>query len=167
MKRIPSFLFLLGVLTMCFPEPEKSDEMNLTIQLLGTPQCIYLKSPDTTSETPDSQSCIEYAFDQDNQKLILKHLNAGFNCCPESLWCTVIYRHDTIIIQEFEKNMGCKCDCLYDLDMELSGLESGKYHLRLIEPKLGTQQPLIGLLDLQIQKQGRFCVSRSNYPWGL
>lgn len=166
MKRILSFLFLLGLLSSCTIEPENPAEMNLTVRLLGNPQCIYLKSPENHAETPNSQSCMEFAFDQDNRKLILKHLNAGFNCCPESLWCTVTFRNDTIIIQEFEKNMGCKCNCLYDLDMELEGVEPGKYQLRLIEPYLGTQQPLIGLLDLLTQKQGSFCVSRTNYPWG-
>lgn len=165
MKRIISFLFLLGLILMCTSEPENPTEMNLTIRLLGTPQCIHLKSDESQIETPDSQSCVEFSFDRDARKLMLKHLNAGFNCCPESLWCTVTFRNDTIIIQEFEKHVGCKCNCLYDLDMELEGVEPGKYQLRLIEPYLGTQQPLIGLLDLLTQKQGSFCVSRTNYPW--
>ncbi|HAQ17803.1 MAG TPA: hypothetical protein DCR40_01065 [Prolixibacteraceae bacterium] len=165
MKQILSFLFLLGLLSSCISETENPAEMDLMIRLMGNPQCNGLKSAGTTVRTPPSQSCIEYAYDRDNRKLILKHLNAGFNCCPESLWCTVTFRNDTIIIQEFEKHLGCKCNCLYDLDMEVEGLEPGKYHLRLIEPYLGTQQALVGLLDLRSQKQGSFCASRSIYPW--
>jgi len=140
--------------------------MDLTIRLLGIPQCVYLKSSLGLLEPLESQSCIEYAFDQDARKLMVKHLHAGFNCCPESLWCTVVFRNDTIIIEEFEKQMGCNCNCLYDLDLEVEGIESGKYQLRIIEPYISNQQQLIGLLDLRSQKQGSICVSRSIYPWG-
>lgn len=166
MRRILPFLFLFGVLATCTSDPENPGKMDLTVRLIGTPQCVYLKSVEDQSETPESQSCVEYAFDQDAGKLILKHIHAGFNCCPESLWCTVAYRNDTIIIQEFEKNMGCKCNCLYDLDIEVEGIVYGKYQLRLSEPYLATQQPLIFTLDLRTQKQGSFCVPRSIYPWG-
>ncbi len=140
--------------------------MDLTIRLLGIPQCIHLKSDDDVTEIPSSQSCVEFVFDQEARKLSLKHLNAGFNCCPESLWCTVTYRNDTILVQELEKHVGCKCNCLYDLDIEIAGVESGKYQLRFIEPYLGTQQSLIGFLDLRTKTQGSFCAARTNYPWG-
>lgn len=166
MKTILSILFLLSLLFSCTPEPENPTEMDLTIRLLGNPQCNGVKSDGRIVRTPNSQSCVEYAFDQDNRKLMLKHLNAGFNCCPESLWFVVTYRNDSIVIQEFEKNTGCKCNCLYDLDIEVEGLEPGKYQLCLIEPYLGTQQPLTIELDLLAQKQGSFCVSRNIYPWG-
>jgi len=166
MKIFLSFLFLFVLLFSCSSDTENPEEMELTIRLLGNPQCVYLKSSIGQTETPDSQSCIEYAFDLDASKLLLKHIHAGFNCCPEGLWCTVLFRNDTIIIKEFEKQMGCKCNCLYDLDMEVEGVEPGKYHLRIIEPYISNQQQLIGLLDLRSQKQGSFCVSRSIYPWG-
>ncbi|MDP3644828.1 MAG: hypothetical protein Q8S54_16795 [Bacteroidota bacterium] len=165
MKSILSILFLLGLFFSCTSESENQTEMELTIRINGNPQCNGLKSAGAMLQTPPSQSCIEFAFDQYNRKLILKHLNAGFNCCPESLWCTVIYRNDTIIIQEFEKHLGCKCNCLYDLDIEIEGVEPGKYNLRIIEPYLGSQQALVNLLDLRSQKQGSFCASRSIYPW--
>ena len=165
MKYFLYFLFLFALIISCSTENENPEEMELTIRLLGNPQCIYLKSSSKLNETPESQSCIEYAFDKDARKLILKHIHAGFNCCPEGLWCTVLFRNDTIIIKEFENQMGCKCNCLYDLDMEVDGVEPGKYQLQLIEPYLGTQQPLVGLLDLWAQKQGSFCASRSIYPW--
>jgi hypothetical protein len=118
------------------------------------------------AETPNSQSCVAFLFDPETRKLSLKHFNAGFNCCPESLSCTVTYRNDSIIIQEIEQQMGCRCNCLYDLDMEILGVEPGKYQLQLIEPYLGTQQPLVFSIDLLTQKQGSFCISRTNYPWG-
>jgi len=166
MKQTLSLLLLLGLLATCTSESDTPAEMELTIRLTGNPQCIYLKSHENRQETPDSQSCIEFAFDQDNRMLILKHINAAFNCCPESLWCTVAFRNDTILIQEFEKQQGCKCNCLYDLDLEVEGIEPGEYYLRIIEPYLGTQKPLIGEMNIQTSKIGNFCVWRTIYPWG-
>lgn len=165
MKRNLSFLFLLGLLATCTSDNESPAEMELSIRLLGNPKCVYLKSDENRRETPESQSCIEFVYDQDNRKLILKHINAGFNCCPESLWCNVILRNDTIIIREFEKQQGCKCNCLYDLDLEVLGIEPAKYCLWIIEPYLGTQKPLIGEMNIQACKTGNFCVWRTSYPW--
>ena len=165
MKRILYYLFLFSLLPTCNSEPDNPDQMNLIIRLLGTPQCLYLKSPEAAVNTPDSQSCVEYAFDHDSRRLILKHINAAFNCCPESLWCTVAYRNDTILISEFEKDAGCKCNCLYDLDIEIEGVEPGKYQIRLEEPYVGNQEKLNFELDIRTKKQGRFCVSRTIYPW--
>ncbi|MDP3180538.1 MAG: hypothetical protein Q8M67_01845 [Bacteroidota bacterium] len=166
MKSFLYFLFLSVMIFSCSSENENPKELDLTIRLLGNPQCVYLKSSSELSEIPELQSCIEYAYDHDADKLMLKHIHAGFNCCPESLGCTVLFRNDTIIIEEFEKQMGCKCNCLYDLDLEVAGVEPGKYYIRIIEPYISNQQPLIGLLDLRSKKQGSFCVSRSIYPWG-
>jgi hypothetical protein len=161
-----AFLLLL-TLCSCQKEPENQKELNLSVKLLTEdPECNHLKSAGIIRSTPNSQSCIEYSFDQSTKKLLIKHINAGFNCCPESLWCTATYRNDSIVIQEFEKHIGCKCNCLYDLEMEVEGVESGNYQLRVIEPYLGTQKPLIFTLDLKSQKQGSFCVTRKQYPWG-
>lgn len=159
-------VFLFLVVFGCTSETENPDNLNLSIKMLNTPECNQLKSAGMQGSTPISQSCIDYTFDQAAGKLFINHLNAGFNCCPESLSCSVTYRNDTIIIQEIEKHMGCKCNCLYDLEMELAGIEPGKYQLRLIEPYLGTQQQLTGTMDLRTQTKGSICVSRTNYPWG-
>ncbi len=167
MKYLFLLLFLVGLFSACTSEPENPDAMDLTIQLLGNPQCNGLKSGNTIVEPSASQSCLEYLFDQETGKLSLKHLNAGFNCCPDSLWCTVVYRNDSIIVQEFEKHVGCKCNCLYDLDLVIEGLVPGTYHLKLNEPYLGNQEPLILDLNLRSEKQGSSCVKRTIYPWGL
>jgi len=165
-KILIAFLLLL-TLCSCKQDPENPKELNLSVKLLTEdPECNHLKSAETIRITPISQSCIEYSFDQSTKKLLIKHLNAGFNCCPESLWCTVTYRNDSIVIQEFEKHMGCKCNCLYDLDIEIEGVESGKYQLRMIEPYVGNQEKLSFELDLRTQIQGAFCVARKQYPWG-
>lgn len=165
MRTLFLFLFQANLITSCSSESDNPSKMDLSIRLLGNPQCNYLKSSGNISETFDSQSCVDFEFDGDNRKLILKHLNAAFNCCPESLWCTVDYHNDTIRIQEFERSIGCKCNCLYNLDIEIEGVEQGKYWLKLNEPYLGGQEPLVFQVDLWSLKKGQFCVARSNYPW--
>ena len=160
------FVMLLMIDGSCSTESENSGSMNLTINILGNPQCNHSKSAEINVQTSVSQSCVEYAFDRDNGKLILRHLNAPFNCCPDSLWCTVILKNDTIIIQEFEKNKGCKCDCLYDLDIEIEGIEPGKYQLQLIEPYVEEQNEICFEMDLLNHKQGSYCVNRTQYPYG-
>ena len=165
-KILIAFLLLL-TLCSCKPESENPKELNLSANFLtNNPECNHLKSAEIIRSTPNSQSCIEYYFDQSTKILLIKHLNAGFNCCPEKLWCTVAYRNDSIIIQEFEKHMGCKCNCLYDLDLEVLGVEPGNYQLRMIEPYAGNQDKIRFELDLLTQKRGTFCVTRKQYPWG-
>lgn len=166
MKIISLFLILFFLMFSCTSEFENPEEMNLKISLHGNPQCNGLKSTERLSETPTSQSCVEFVFERDNRKLILKHLNAGFNCCPESLWCTVVYRNDTIVVQEFEKNMGCKCNCLYNLDIEVDGIEPGNFVMQFIEPYAVNQEKLSFEIDLRNNAEGSFCASRTNYPWG-
>ena len=115
----------------------------------------------------DSSSCIEYSFDAGNHKLMLKHINAGFNCCPESLYCLVTLRSDTIVIDEHEKLQGCHCNCLFDLDIEINGIEPGKYYIKMIEPYCGDQEKLYFEVDFAVRPAGSYCVKRTGYPWGF
>ena len=159
MKSILSFILFLWLFVSCTSDQDNQTKMELTIRIQGKPSCKGSKVND------NSQSCVQYAFDQDNRMFILKHVNAAFNCCPDSIWCTIAYSNDTIIIQEFEKNFGCKCDCLYDLNLEISGLEPEKYYLKFVEPYSGDQDQLWFPIDLTDQKQGECCVARSLYRW--
>jgi hypothetical protein len=165
-KLIAPIIALFFLAASCTDETtSESKDLQLSVQLKSDSGCKHLKS--SAINTSASESCLEYSFNQETEKLTLKHINAGFNCCPESLWCTVVYRNDSIIVQEHEKHMGCKCNCLYDLDIEINGVEAGSYKFRLLEPYLGTQMPLTFTFDLKTKPQGSFCVSRSNYPWGM
>lgn len=126
-----------------------------------------MKSGDDDRNISFGQSCIEYAYSPGAQQLTLTHINAGFNCCPESLFCHITLQKDTIVIEEKEKSALCKCDCLYDLEMVVTGLPPGLYHIRIIEPLLNGQQPLVFQADLKTTPEGMFCVARGKYPWGI
>ena len=120
----------------------------------------------SADKTGDTLSCIEYVYDVSTHKLIMKHINAGFNCCAGSLYCRVNMLGDTIFVEEFEKLPACNCNCLFDLDMEINGLIAKKYHFIFIEPYCGDQEKLFFDVDFSNVTQGRFCVKRTYYPWG-
>jgi hypothetical protein len=125
-----------------------------------------LKSASADSAAPDSVSCIEYSFDEVKNKLAILHRNAGFNCSPESLYCAVALIEDTILIREYESDAQCRCDCLYDLDIVISGVEAKKYQVKVIEPYAGNQEKILFGIDLEKEREGSFCAIRKQYPWG-
>jgi hypothetical protein len=162
------FLFAGLFIISCENEKTGSQQLKITGNLVNNSACKNeLKSNSGLFDTPDSLSCIEYSFDDLNNKLTIKHINAGFNCCPDSLYCNVSLSNDTVIIEEFEASALCNCDCLYDLDMELDGVIPQKYHIRFIEPYAQDQEKLIFDIDLTKVKEESFCVTRKGYPWGM
>jgi len=157
--------FVIGFFIFGCKEETTDPQQLITGQLIKRTSCKdNFKS--ASKITPDSLSCIDYYFDGEN-KLTIKHINAGFNCCPESLWCKVSVKNDSIIVQEFEKSALCDYNCLYDLDMGVTGVAAKKYLLKFIEPYCGEQEKLIFEIDLTNIKKGLFCVTRKQYPWGI
>jgi hypothetical protein len=110
---------------------------------------------------------VEYNYNETSNKLIFNHINAGFNCCPQGFYCNVSLKNDTIIVEEFENSSLCDCNCLYDLEIELKGVEAKKYQIKFIEPYCGNQAKLEFPVDLASLEQGSYCATRTNYPWGI
>lgn len=162
-------LFIVGTFILsCEKEEGNQIKMDITGQLLSHSICKnLLKSTSLMVYTPDSLSCVQYSFDQQNNKLTLSHINAGFNCCPDSLFCKVDLMDDTIMIYEYEKSALCRCNCLYDLNIEINGVVSDKYHIKFIEPYTADQTKLIFDVDLSNNSTGSVCVTRKQYPWGV
>ncbi len=118
--------------------------------------------PDTTSD----KSCIFYEYN--DNKLVIKHINAGFNCCPEGLEVEVNMNNNLIEIIESEEDGLCDCLCLFDVNATISPLSIGKYIIKLVEPYLNDgDTELIFEIDLTIQTSGSYCVEREFYPWGI
>jgi len=160
-------MIVVAALFVLSCDKETADQQNPDVsgQIVKHTSCKeMLKS--AAQFTPDSLSCINYSFDGEN-KLTVKHINAGFNCCPESLWCNISLKNDTIIFHEFEKSASCKCNCLYDLDMEVTGISTKKYFLKFVEPYCGEQEKLFFEIDLSEETEGLVCVTRKQYPWGI
>ncbi len=168
MKRTVLLILVYTLLVMLTPGCEKDDNPSenteFSGQLIKHTECKDAERIAAREETPDTLSCVKYSFD--NDKLMLRHINAGFNCCPDSLYVNTSLNGDTIVIKEFEESNNCKCDCLYDLDIELTGVEAKKYHIKFIEPYVTNQKEIFFDINLEESSEGKFCVVRKSYPWG-
>ena len=110
-------------------------------------------------------SCINYSYDGDSI-LSLQHLNASFNCCPEKFSVAIEVKGDSLIIYEDELKHGCKCNCVFDLDISVHNLPADKYHVRIVEPYVNYAWPrLIFDLDLKKTTSGQYCVTRPEGWW--
>lgn len=159
---------LIGIVIISCEKDNNNKQLIITGQLISNSTCKNdLKSNSQITETSDSLSCVEYSFDNEKNKLTLKHLNAGFNCCPDSIYCKVELNGDTILIQEFEKTAQCHCNCLYDLNIEINGVVLKKYQVKFEEPYVAEQNKLVFEIDLTKDQNGTYYVTRKQYPWGM
>ncbi len=117
------------------------------------------------TEKGDTLSCIEYEYE--DGVLHLQHINAGFNCCPGKIYTTFQLNNNIITVTESEKEAGCKCNCLYDLDVEIIGIEAKTYQIEIVEPFIGEQEKLSFTINLAKDKSGTVCVNRTTYPWAM
>jgi hypothetical protein len=163
-----TIIFISVLMFSCYScEKNIINNNNISGKLIHNTDCKTFKSAKIDSALSGTLSCIIYSFDASTNKLILKHMNAGFNCCPEELYCTISVNNDTIIIQELEKKALCNCNCLYDLDIELNGVESKNYYIKIMEPYAIDEEKLSFGLDLEHSNEGSYCVTRKHYPWGI
>jgi hypothetical protein len=117
------------------------------------------------SEIPSNKDCIEYSYD--GQTLFLKHINSAFNCCPGEISADIHIDGNMITISENEKEAGCLCLCLFDLEYKISNLEPGEYTIFINQLYLeDNDQVLEFTLQLCSGTSGTFCLIRTHYPWG-
>jgi hypothetical protein len=113
-----------------------------------------------------SEECVEYDYDG-SRLLRLRHVNAGFNCCPGTVSADIDGSGGTIRIRETESSSLCDCSCLYDLTYEIAPLTPGRYRIVVLGPyQAETDPPLAFEVDLDRAASGTFCVERTHYPWG-
>jgi hypothetical protein len=136
-------------------------------QITGTTGCKTFPTAKPTDYTPPDQGCMDYLYDGENV-LQLKHINAGFNCCPE-IHAEITIEGNTIRIREyetFEEYGPCDCICLFDVDYEITGLGPGQYVIEVEELYLDPEDELLIFdIDLAAAPSGRYCVERHHYPW--
>jgi len=160
-------LLLLSLLVCCLIIAGcEREKQQVTVTLKDHTGCKGLKSA-SYSDVPNTQSCINWSYDNSTGVLSLTHVNAGFNCCPEKLSCDIALAGDTLVIKEKEKSALCNCDCLFDLFIEVNHLEQQSYFIRINEPYCGDQQKLIFRVDLISEPAGTFYAARNWYPWGM
>ena len=157
----PLILLMIGCETVIENQPEISGKV------INYSDCKSLKSGENISDISDSLSCVNYVYNQNDKKLLLTHINSGFNCCPENIYCSVSIKNDTITVQEYEAAALCDCNCLYDLDIEIDGIINKEYHIKFVEPYVYNQEEIIFSIDIEANNEGSYCVTRKQYPWGM
>lgn len=149
----------------CDKNNEETTQPQVEGSLINHSDCISFKT--RPADADSNESCIEYTFDSTSNKLLLKHLNAGFNCAPGELSCEITFSNDTIFVEEFETWAIANCNCLFNLDIEINGIKAKRYYLKMIEPYIQGQETLEFYIDLKQTSSGEYCVERYKYPWGI
>jgi hypothetical protein len=120
------------------------------------------KNDETLSKVQD---CLE--LDYINDTLNIKHINAAFNCCPDSLHLISVTVKDFVITIDETKAIGkCFCDCLYDIVYQVKDLPKGEYKIKFIENMFYAEQgdvTLECLLNLNKDKHSGICLDRYAY----
>jgi hypothetical protein len=172
MKNLFDRFLLFGMICVLFipacnnedPKNCNCDDQNYTAQFISMSDC---KSGAKSTQCNTSETCVEFSYDPATGNLLITHLNAAFNCCPDSVNLNFQLRNDTIFIAETEESSLCNCDCLYDLDFKLSSIEAKEYVLNFTEPYCCDQVKLIVSINLAETINGQVCVERTQYPWGV
>ena len=140
----------------------ETDPNGILLQYQGCKE--WSVGSDAINITARNEDCLEYLYD--GRKLILKHVNAGFNCCPGTITAEIAVTDRIISIIEREQEAGCLCLCLFDLDMEIDNLEPGEYTIRVVEPYVEDgDESLEFVVQFSAGTSGCYCVSRNYYPW--
>jgi len=139
-------------------------------RLISRTDCKSFPQPDSQaarSIRAANQECIEYIYDG-KSVLLLKHVNAGFNCCPGTVSADIQISGGEIRIKEKESSSLCDCNCLYDLAYEFVGVAPGITRISVVGPyQPEGDPPLEFLVDLGGAASGSYCVERTRYPWSI
>lgn len=138
--------------------------------MLGYSGCKEFQKDSPPDSTPPDQDCVEYQYDGEGI-LLLKHVNAGFNCCPDEILGEIAVMGNTITITEnesLEPSGGCDCLCLFDVDYQISDLPPGEYTITVDQLYLEEGDEMLEFtVDLISSPSGSHCVYRDHYPWGI
>lgn len=168
MKKIAYILLFAPFFTFFFScNTTESNKQEFSGKLINASECksfAISQNSQINGDIPANLDCFEYNFS--NGILKIKHINSGFNCCPGKLSAEITKIGNSITITEKEESPQCHCNCLYDFEYELYGLEPQIYHIKFVEPYKLTEEPILEQdIDLSLNTQGKFCVERNHYPW--
>lgn len=174
MKRImiiTAAFILLGFFQACNDDPDgvtPGPSGSPSGKLVSASDCKHTASGKGLRVQDSNESAVEYSYNPASRVLTLRHINAAFNCCPGPLSASVVLVDSLITITEKESKPSCDCNCLYDLDIEISHLPQKSWNIVFIEPYLSPPDlPLSFVVDLTASSSGRYAVPRARYPWGI
>ncbi|HKM12548.1 MAG TPA: hypothetical protein PK155_07055 [Bacteroidales bacterium] len=121
---------LITMLALCFLLGGAGCDKETSNESLRIKDFSYLGCKETKGlrATLHGEEYIEYKAVADGY-LHIKHVNAVFNCCPDTIKADVSMEDNIITINESETNPICDCICDYDLEYRLGPLTSGKEYI--------------------------------------
>lgn len=157
-------VYLINYLYKAGPPPCSPPSGSLT----GYEGCKEFSKDGATDSIPPDQDCMVYQYDGEGV-LLLEHINAGFNCCPDELLAEITIQDNIITIEEDEslESGGCDCLCLFDVDYRIDNLPPGEYTIKAYGMYLLGAEILEFTVDLTSSPSGMHCVYRDHYPWGI
>jgi hypothetical protein len=107
------------------------------------------------------QACLQWEYDGESV-LQLTHVNAVYNCCPDSVGGAITVTGQTITIDLAEwLTMPCDCICPFDVEYEIVQLTPGEYTVTVNEIYApGGGAPFEFTVDLVASPSGEYCVDR-------
>lgn len=94
-------------------------------------------------------------WDYNDNTLLLRHLNAFFNCCLDYIQVQITVNENSILIRESEHAPNpCFCLCPYDVDMEIYNLSPDVYNMLILAPDC---TEFWATLDLIQEPEGSEC----------
>lgn len=150
-----SGLFLLIVGTACEKESSKEESKETSDIVSQTKHDSLLlknaspveaftyfgckKSTDATTvltkSASEEEEYIVYKGHKDGY-LYIRHINATFNCCPDTMKVTAVISGNRLIVNEREIVPRCNCTCRYDLEYKIGPLSTQKYTLHIYKDAL-------------------------------
>ncbi len=160
--------FLIAHLYLNGPTPSCSPQLNEPIgSIVDVADCMGMGK--SRGKAAPDEDCIEFNYDGES-KLNLKHINAGFNCCPLEVIADISIDGNLITITEDEiyDTLGpCACLCLFDVEYEIINLPPGNYDIKVFGMYLWEDDDsLVFSVNLGATPSGEYCVTRDHYPWG-
>ena len=162
-----AILALCMVMVACEEEqlPPSDADPEISGNLVRVEGC---KTSFTKDAAGSNSSCMRFEYDAATRLLKLRHVNAGFNCCPEEIKADIAVEKGVIRIVESEVGPNCRCNCLFDLYMEVEEVPATVFIVTVEEPLRNEKEKVIEFtIDLRTETQGEHCVPRNSYPWGM
>ena len=158
------FILLAGLfIVSCEIDNEK---IELSGEVLRQSECKIDATSRENSDYSKEKSFISYSYNTTTNKLLIKHINTSFNCCPGTISCTISMEGNIITITEEAEKAACSCMCLYDVEIEIEDIELKTYTIKMLEPYIGDQEKIAFTINLSSETEGEYSVERSFYPWG-
>lgn len=160
-------IYLFSFLTFLFSGCDNQVFTGKKIINVNYSSCKHFTEQTGTDSVDQDMDCLKINYIPGSKTMKIKHLNAAFNCCPDKIFAEISIDSNIITIVEKEKLTDpCKCNCLYDLDYEISGIEAKTYIILIKEAYLNdVDEELEIKTDLNKNTSYEICKKRTSYPW--